>query len=96
MKDPGRIYRIEAGGCRANFDRICTKDLVGLFLRNQVIRACAISGLAELTFGRNIIGKLHLLDYCWPALVLAQLSFYPATPEKLYIRLSVSKCRRYQ
>jgi len=36
----------------------------GLLLRNQVIRACAISGLARLTFGRDIIDKLQLPDYC--------------------------------
>jgi len=38
----------------------------GLFLRNQVIRACAIPGLARLAFGRNIIDSLELPDYRWP------------------------------
>lgn len=40
----------------------------GLFLRNQVIRACAIPGLARLGFGRDIIDGLRLPDYDWPAL----------------------------
>jgi 2-polyprenyl-6-methoxyphenol hydroxylase-like FAD-dependent oxidoreductase len=40
----------------------------GLFLRNQVIRACAIPGLARLTFGRDIIDTLKLPEYRWPYL----------------------------
>ena len=40
----------------------------GLFLRNQVIRAFAIPGLARLAFGRDIIDTLLLPDYRWPAL----------------------------
>ena len=40
----------------------------GLFLRNQVIKACAIPGLARLAFGRDIIDTLQLPDYGWPAL----------------------------
>ena len=39
----------------------------GLFLRNQVLRACAIPGLARLAFGRDIIDTLQLPDYDWPA-----------------------------
>ena len=38
----------------------------GLFVRNQVIKACAIPGLARLTFGRGIIDALHLPNYRWP------------------------------
>jgi 2-polyprenyl-6-methoxyphenol hydroxylase-like FAD-dependent oxidoreductase len=38
----------------------------GLFIRNQVIRASAIPGLARLAFGRDIIDKLPLPDYRWP------------------------------
>lgn len=38
----------------------------GLFLRNQVIKACAIPGLARLAFGRDIIETLQLPDYRWP------------------------------
>jgi 2-polyprenyl-6-methoxyphenol hydroxylase-like FAD-dependent oxidoreductase len=40
----------------------------GLFLRNQVIRATAIPGLARLTFGRDIVDTLLLPDYRWPEL----------------------------
>lgn len=40
----------------------------GLFLRDQVIKACAIPGLARLAFGRNIIDTLQLPDYRWPNL----------------------------
>ena len=36
----------------------------GLFLRNQVVKACTIPGLARLAFGRDIIDKLP--DYRWP------------------------------
>jgi 2-polyprenyl-6-methoxyphenol hydroxylase-like FAD-dependent oxidoreductase len=37
----------------------------GLFLRNQVINACAIPGLSKLAFGRDIIEKMQLPDYHW-------------------------------
>ncbi len=40
----------------------------GLFLRNRVIKAFAIPGLARLAFGRDIIDTLKLPDYRWPAL----------------------------
>ena len=40
----------------------------GLFLRNQVIKAAAIPGIARLTFGRDIIDTLHLPNYSWPVL----------------------------
>jgi 2-polyprenyl-6-methoxyphenol hydroxylase-like FAD-dependent oxidoreductase len=42
----------------------------GLFLRNQVVRALAIPGLARLVFGRDIVDTLELPDYRWPALAL--------------------------
>ena len=35
----------------------------GLFLRNQMIRACAIPGLARFAFGRDIIDTLQLPKY---------------------------------
>jgi 2-polyprenyl-6-methoxyphenol hydroxylase-like FAD-dependent oxidoreductase len=35
----------------------------GLFLRNQVIKAAAIPGIARLTFGRAIVDRLQLPDY---------------------------------
>ena len=43
----------------------------GLFLRNQVIRAFAIPGLARLAIGSNIADNLELPDYRWPAFALA-------------------------
>ena len=42
------------------------KTRLGLFFRNQVIRAAAIPGFARLTFGRDIIDMLQLPDYQWP------------------------------
>ncbi len=38
----------------------------GLFVRNRVMKAAAIPGLARLSFGRDIIDKLLLPDYRWP------------------------------
>ena len=38
----------------------------GLFMRNQLINASAIPGLARLAFGRDIIDRLPLPDYRWP------------------------------
>ena len=40
----------------------------GWFLRNQVIKACAIPGLARLAFGRDIIDTLQPPEYDWRAL----------------------------
>ena len=40
----------------------------GLYVRNQVIKAFAIPGLARLAFGRDIIDTLQLPDYGWTAL----------------------------
>jgi len=37
----------------------------GLFLRNQVIKACAFPGLARLAFGRDIVDRIALPDYGW-------------------------------
>ena len=42
---------------------------LGLFLRNQIIKASAIPGVARLSFGRDIIDTLKLPDYRWPAFV---------------------------
>ena len=47
------------------------KTPVGLFVRNQVIRACAIPGLAKIALGRDIADSLRLPDYSWPALARA-------------------------
>jgi 2-polyprenyl-6-methoxyphenol hydroxylase-like FAD-dependent oxidoreductase len=44
------------------------KTRTGLFLRNQLIRATAIPGLARLAFGRNIVDRLRLPDYSWKTL----------------------------
>jgi 2-polyprenyl-6-methoxyphenol hydroxylase-like FAD-dependent oxidoreductase len=38
----------------------------GVFLRIQVIKACAIPGVPRLAFGSDIIDKLQLPDYHWP------------------------------
>ena len=38
----------------------------GLFLRNQVIKAFVIPGLARLAFGRDLNDTLQLPDYRWP------------------------------
>jgi 2-polyprenyl-6-methoxyphenol hydroxylase-like FAD-dependent oxidoreductase len=35
----------------------------GLFMRNQVINAFAIPGLARFSFGRDIVDTLRLTDY---------------------------------
>ena len=37
----------------------------GLWLRNRVISAFAIPGLARFAFGKEIIDTLPLRDYCW-------------------------------
>jgi 2-polyprenyl-6-methoxyphenol hydroxylase-like FAD-dependent oxidoreductase len=47
------------------------KTRLGLFLRDQVIKACAIPGFAKLALGREIADSLELPDYRWPALVRA-------------------------
>jgi hypothetical protein len=44
------------------------KTRLGLFFRDQVIRAVAIPRLARLTFGRDIVDALQLPDYHWPQL----------------------------
>jgi 2-polyprenyl-6-methoxyphenol hydroxylase-like FAD-dependent oxidoreductase len=44
---------------------LAPRTRLGLFFRNQVIRAAAIPGLARLTFGRDIVDTLQLPDYHW-------------------------------
>jgi 2-polyprenyl-6-methoxyphenol hydroxylase-like FAD-dependent oxidoreductase len=44
------------------------KTRSGLFLRNLVIKASAIPGVAKLAFGREITDTLRLPQYSWPAL----------------------------
>jgi len=39
----------------------------GLLLRNQIIKACAIPGVASFAFGREITDSLELSDYWWPS-----------------------------
>lgn len=41
---------------------------MGLFLRNQVIKAFAIPGVAKISFGRDIRDTLRLPEYGWPAI----------------------------
>ena len=38
---------------------------MGLFVRNFIIGAAAIPGLARLAFGRDIIDRLALPEYAW-------------------------------
>ena len=38
----------------------------GLFLRNLVVRACAIPGVARYTFGRDVVDSMRLPGYRWP------------------------------
>ncbi len=40
----------------------------GLLLRNLVVNACAIPGVARLAFGREMVDALRLPAYDWPAL----------------------------
>ncbi len=44
---------------------LAPRTRTGLFLRNQVIKAAAIPGLARFTFGADIIDRLQLPDYRW-------------------------------
>ena len=67
-----RLLRDYIGAKQRGAARLATafapKTGWGLFVRNQVIRACAIPGLARLAFGRDIVDTLQLPDYRWPAL----------------------------
>ena len=54
-------------GARRFAAAFAPKTRWGLFLRNQVIRAFAIPGLARLAIGSNIADNLKLPDYHWPA-----------------------------
>jgi 2-polyprenyl-6-methoxyphenol hydroxylase-like FAD-dependent oxidoreductase len=42
------------------------KSRWGVLFRNQVVRACAIPGVARIAFGRNIVDTLRLPAYAWP------------------------------
>jgi 2-polyprenyl-6-methoxyphenol hydroxylase-like FAD-dependent oxidoreductase len=44
------------------------KTRSGLFLRNVVIKASAVPGVAKFAFGREITDTLRLPQYSWPAL----------------------------
>lgn len=46
---------------------LAPKTRTGLFLRNLVIKAAALPGVARMTFGADIIDKLQLPQYRWPA-----------------------------
>lgn len=46
------------------------KTEFGLFLRNQVIKACAIPGFARFAFGRDISDSLQLANYPWKPMVI--------------------------
>jgi 2-polyprenyl-6-methoxyphenol hydroxylase-like FAD-dependent oxidoreductase len=64
------LLRAYIGSRQKGAERFSTafapKTRWGLFLRNQVVKACAIPGLARLAFGRDIIDTLQLPDYRWP------------------------------
>jgi 2-polyprenyl-6-methoxyphenol hydroxylase-like FAD-dependent oxidoreductase len=47
------------------------KTRLGLFLRNQVIRACALPGLAKFALSRDIADSLRLPEYSWAAFARA-------------------------
>ena len=42
------------------------KTQIGILVRNLVVRASAIPGLAKLAFGGDIADKLQLPNYEWP------------------------------
>jgi 2-polyprenyl-6-methoxyphenol hydroxylase-like FAD-dependent oxidoreductase len=60
----GFVEKKQLGGERFA-SAFAPKTRLGLFFRNQVIRATAIPGLARLTFGRDIVDTLQLPDYQW-------------------------------
>lgn len=47
---------------------LAPKTRLGLLFRNLIMRATSIPGIAQLTFGRDIIDTLELPDYRWPHL----------------------------
>jgi 2-polyprenyl-6-methoxyphenol hydroxylase-like FAD-dependent oxidoreductase len=49
----------------------------GLVVRNQVVRACAVPGVAKFALGRDIKDTLKLPDYSWPARAAAWPSAAP-------------------
>jgi 2-polyprenyl-6-methoxyphenol hydroxylase-like FAD-dependent oxidoreductase len=49
----------------------------GLVVRNQVVRACAVPGVAKFALSRDITDTLELPDYSWPA--PARASACPST-----------------
>ncbi|MGA9090804.1 MAG: hypothetical protein WB420_17050, partial [Bradyrhizobium sp.] len=52
-------------GARNFSSAFAPKTAMGLFVRNLVIGATAIPGLARLAFGRDIVDKLALPEYVW-------------------------------
>ena len=54
-------------GARRFAGAFAPKTRWGLFLRNQVMKAFTIPGLAKVAFGRDIIDTLQLPDYRWPS-----------------------------
>ncbi len=42
------------------------RTALGLFVRNQVIKVCAVPGVAGLAFGRDMTDDFRLPDYDWP------------------------------
>lgn len=44
------------------------RTALGLFVRNQVIKACGVPGVAGLAFGREMTDKFRVPYYDWPHL----------------------------
>jgi 2-polyprenyl-6-methoxyphenol hydroxylase-like FAD-dependent oxidoreductase len=64
----GFITSKQSGAARFS-TAFAPKTWSGLFLRNQVIKASAIPGVAKFAFGREITDTLRLPHYFWPALL---------------------------
>jgi 2-polyprenyl-6-methoxyphenol hydroxylase-like FAD-dependent oxidoreductase len=60
--------RAKQGGAERFAGAFAPRTRAGLFVRNAVINAFAIPGLAKFVVGRDIADKWPLPDYQWPAL----------------------------
>ena len=63
----GFIASKQSGAARLSA-AFAPKTRSGLFLRNQVIKASTIPGVAKFAFGREITDTLRLPPYSWHAL----------------------------
>jgi 2-polyprenyl-6-methoxyphenol hydroxylase-like FAD-dependent oxidoreductase len=60
-----RFIEKKQRGAKRFASAFAPKTQLGLFLRNQVTKAVAVSGFARLAFGGDIIDTLQLPDYQW-------------------------------